>query len=140
MPFGRLGVLFDIIGAHFGTSGAPWGAILAPRDYPGGPWEQQDGFEVVDNRIFVDFGVISGPVYVSFWGSKCVKIVLFLGLFPGNFLLISDLNFRRLGLPNRCFRIEVLQNTTFHRNRLQRVSGSFFYIFFDALGAVFLIF
>ena len=28
---------FDIPGNHFGTSGAPWGAILAPRDHLGGP-------------------------------------------------------------------------------------------------------
>ena len=53
---------------HRGT----WNAILAPRDHSGGPWEQQDGHEVVNNTIFVDFGVISGLVYVSFWGSKCV--------------------------------------------------------------------
>ena len=42
-------LLFDILGIHFGTSGALWRAILAPwdailelRDHPGGPWEQQD--------------------------------------------------------------------------------------------------
>ena len=54
------------MGGHFGISGAPWEAILALRDHPGGPWEQQDGHEVVNNKIFVDFGVISGRVYVSF--------------------------------------------------------------------------
>ena len=54
------------MGTNFGTSGVPWEAILAPRDHPGGLWEQQDGLEVVNNRIFVDFGV--GPVNVSFWG------------------------------------------------------------------------
>ena len=64
---------FDILGDHFSTSGATWGVILAPRDHPGGPWEQQDGHEVANNRICVDFGVISGLVYVSSWGSKCVK-------------------------------------------------------------------
>ena len=41
-------------------------AILAPRDHPGGPWEQQDGREVANNRIFVDFGVIWEPVFVRF--------------------------------------------------------------------------
>ena len=45
------------MGGHFGTSGEPWGATPAPRVHPGGPWEQQDGFEVVNNRIFVDFGI-----------------------------------------------------------------------------------
>ncbi len=44
----------------------------------GGPWEQQDGYEVANNRFFVDLGVISGPVhagpvYVSCWSSECVK-------------------------------------------------------------------
>ena len=64
---------FPHYGSHFGISGAPWEAILAPRDHPGGPWEQQDGHEVANNRIFVDFGVISGPVYVGFSGPKCFK-------------------------------------------------------------------
>ena len=36
---------------HFGVSEAPWEAILAPRDHPGGPWEQQDGHEVANNRM-----------------------------------------------------------------------------------------
>ena len=59
-------------GSNFGTSGAPWEAILAPRHHPGGPWEQQDGYEVANDRIFADLGVISGPVSVSFWNSRCV--------------------------------------------------------------------
>ena len=46
---------------------------MAPRDHPGGPWEQQDGHEVARHRILVDSGVISGPVYVSFWSSKWFK-------------------------------------------------------------------
>ena len=61
------------MGSHFGVSIAPWEAILAPRDHPGGPWGQQDGHEVANDRIFVEFIVISGPVYVSFWGSKFLK-------------------------------------------------------------------
>ena len=61
------------MGDHFGVSGAPWEAILAPRDHPGGPWEQQDGHEVVNGRIFVDFGVISGPVLCQFVGFKTVE-------------------------------------------------------------------
>ena len=58
---------------YFDILGVPWEAILAPRDHPGGPWEQQDGHEVANDRILVEFGVTSGPVYVSFWDSKCVK-------------------------------------------------------------------
>ena len=50
---------------HFGVSGGPWEAILA--------WEQQDGHEVANNRMFVDFGVISGLAYISFWVSKFVN-------------------------------------------------------------------
>ena len=81
-PFWLLGIaiwgawclLFEVLGAHSGTSGAPWGAISAPRDHPGEPWEQQDGFEVVENRIFIDLGMIWGFVYVSCWVSKCFKI------------------------------------------------------------------
>ena len=38
-PFRGLGASFLIPGSNFGTSGAPWGAILAPRHHPGGPWE-----------------------------------------------------------------------------------------------------
>ena len=54
------------MGGHFGISGTPWKAILAPRDHPGGPWEQQDGHEVANDRIFIDFELILGLVYDSF--------------------------------------------------------------------------
>ena len=60
------------------------GSILAFRDHSGGPWEQEDGHEVANNRILVDFELISGLVYVSFGTSQCVKIVLFLNFFPGH--------------------------------------------------------
>ena len=44
------------------------GDLLASRDHPGGPWEQQDGVEVVNNnnKILFDLGMILGVVYVSF--------------------------------------------------------------------------
>ena len=61
--------LGSTLGGHFGVSGAPWEAILAPRDHP---WEQQDGHEVANDRILVDLGMISGLVSVSFWDSECV--------------------------------------------------------------------
>ena len=61
------------MGGNFCVSDASWKAVLASRTHPGGPWEQQDGHEVANDRIFVDFGVISGSVYVSFSGSKCLK-------------------------------------------------------------------
>ena len=79
-------LLFDISGPHFCTLGASWRTILAPREHLasrehlgkpfwrlGIPWEQQDGREVANNRIFVDFEMISGLVYVSLWDSKCLK-------------------------------------------------------------------
>ena len=72
------------LGGNFGTSGAPWEAILAPRDHPGKPWEEQDGHEVANDRIFVDFGVISGLVCIGFQVHNALKIVLFLGLFLGH--------------------------------------------------------
>ena len=55
---------------------------MALRDHPGGPWEQQDGHEVANNMIFVDFGVISGLVFLPVFGVQNVfKIVLFFNLF-----------------------------------------------------------
>ena len=91
-PFGGLGASFltfwepfchlgSTLGSNFGTSGTPWDAVFAPRDHPGGSWEQQDGHELANNMIFVDLGVISGLVYVGFQVQNAVNIVLFLGLF-----------------------------------------------------------
>ena len=59
-------LLFDILEAFFGISGAQWEAILAPRDHQGGLWEQQDGHEVANNMILVDLGMISGLLSVIF--------------------------------------------------------------------------
>ena len=50
----------------FGTLGA----ILAPWEQLGGPWEQQDGLEGVWHRIFIDLGVILGPYFESFLGTE----------------------------------------------------------------------
>ena len=108
MPFGKLGAFFltfrDPIfaprehlgklfwhlgtakGTHFGISGAHWDAIFAPRD-PGRPWEQQDGHEVARHRMLVDFGVISGRAYVSFYGSKSLKCVFNLALISKSFFV-----------------------------------------------------
>ena len=70
---------------NFGVSGGPGDAILAPRDHPERPWEQQDGHEVGRHRILVDIGVISGPVYVSCYGSKCIKCLYIFGLLARSF-------------------------------------------------------
>ena len=54
------------------------GAILEPWDRPEGPWERQHGHKVVRNRICIDFGVILGPVYVSFFALMKIEISLFI--------------------------------------------------------------
>ena len=63
--------------------------------------------------MLVDLGVISGPVSMRFPGSTCLKKRLFLGLFPDHFLSLSDLNFQRLGLRNRRFRMEGVAKVDF---------------------------
>ena len=91
--------------AILGVSGAPWEVTLPPRDHPGGPWEQQDGREVANNRIFFDFGVILEPVYGSFGEPKCLFFFV-CAWFQVILLPISASKFRRLGLSNRGFRME----------------------------------
>ena len=100
-PFWHLG---STLGGHFGI-----------RDHPGGPWEQQAGHEVANDRIFVDFGVISGLVSVSFLNSKCGKCLFI-------FTLVSLSSFYRF--PSRIFEVwdlvfalKVLQKMAFHENR-----------------------
>ena len=76
---------------------------MALRDHPRGPWEQQDGYEVVNDRIWVDFGMILGLVYGSFRVSKWIKKSVMFTLVPEHFLFISDSMCRRLGLPKSLF-------------------------------------
>ena len=78
---------FDILVDHFSTSGALWELIFAPWGHLGGPWDQQDGFEMVNNRILVDFGVIRELVYVSFWVSKCLQNLVLFGMVSRSFLI-----------------------------------------------------
>ena len=73
----QFGTFGSTLGGDFGISGAPWAAIFATRDLPGGPWEQQDGFEVVNDMTLVDLGLSSGGVYVSSRDSKCFKHIVF---------------------------------------------------------------
>ena len=96
--WGAWWLLFDILGIHFGTAGAPWGVILAPRDHPGGPWEQQDGLEVVQNRISIDFAVILGPYFESLFGTEARNSHFVPQLFPGQcFSWSLCLNFNAWG-------------------------------------------
>ena len=60
---------------------------MVPRDHPGGPWGQHDGHEVVRNRIFIDFGVILRPVYISFLIPRSLQFHFVSGLFPGHFFI-----------------------------------------------------
>ena len=60
------------------------GIILAPGDDPGGPWKQQDGHEVVQNRLFIDFGVMLGSCFEIFSEAWLTNKS---GLFPGRFFI-----------------------------------------------------
>ena len=77
------------------------------RGHSGGPWGQHDGLEVVNNMVFVDFGMILGLVNVSFWdfiiltNSFCFRVC-----FQVIFLSTSASKIRRLGFSNQGFRIE----------------------------------
>ena len=80
------------------------------------------------------FGVFhTGLVSVSFSGSRCL---FFLGLFPDHFLSISDSNFRRVGLPNHCFRIENIAKFDFSRKSFLVISGMHLYYFCGSLGNI----
>ena len=50
------------MGGHSCTSG-----------HPEKLWEAQDGHEVANDKIFVDLGMISGPIYFGFSGPKCFE-------------------------------------------------------------------
>ena len=97
--------LGSTLGGYFGTSGTPCEAILALRNHPGGPWEQQDGFGMVNtsSRIWVDFGMISGLVYVSLNSSK---ILCVLSLFPEDFVIDFWLEVSTFGTSKSWFRNE----------------------------------
>ena len=61
---------FSVSENHFPTSGAPRRTMLAPRNHPRGPREQQDGLEVVVYTILFDLGLVLGPVYIGFLLSR----------------------------------------------------------------------
>ena len=71
--------------------------------------------------------MISGLVYVSFWGSKYVKILFVVRLASRSFFLaISDSIFRCLRLPNRCFPIESIAKIDFSWKSCLKNSGMVF--------------
>ena len=121
--------------------GGHLGIIRASRDHPGGPWEQQDGLEVVDNMIFDDFGVTLALAYITFWVSKCLKMFFVCrACFQVIFLSISDSNFRRLGLPHQSFRMGKYWENRFSMGNVFNKFGDRSYPVFNALMAAFLVF
>ena len=85
LPFGGLGAFILVPwGTILGAREHP-GTILAPRDRSGGPWKQQDGHEVVRNRIFIDFGVILRPYFESFLGTEASNFQFVFGFVPRSF-------------------------------------------------------
>ena len=80
---------------------------------------QQDGFEVMSNKIFIDLGMIWGLVYASFWDSKTFENLAFVwrvsrscfDRFPKRNVDFWD--FRIV-----VFEWKVLQTSTCHGNRI----------------------
>ena len=44
-------------------------------------------FRFLAAQVFIDLGVILGPVYFSFWGSRSLQFHFVSGLFPGHFFM-----------------------------------------------------
>ena len=101
--------------ATFSSSRLPFGgrggSILAPREHFGGPWEQLDGLERFWNRMFIDFGVIWGTYFVSISGTKAANFDFVRVRFQSLFVPILDSTFRRPGLQDPCYCIEVYCKT-----------------------------
>ena len=97
-PCWFLGLPFRALGASFLTiweiilapQGAPWGAIFPFQGHSGGPWEQQDDREAVNNWILRVLGVALGfvvHVKLLLLDFKMRKIILFSGLFPDHLFI-----------------------------------------------------
>ena len=91
---------FGTLGYHFSTSAEPWVIIFASRDHPGESWEQQDGHEVIRNRIS---GWFWDPISRVCLAPRLEIQFLFRACFLAVFLLISESQFRRLGLLMQVF-------------------------------------
>ena len=135
---GAWSLYFGSLGDNFGNSGAHWGSILALRDHLRGPWDQQDGHEVVRNTTFIDFVVILGPVYPSLLISRSLKFHVVSG-FVSRSLFYWSLNrkFRQVGLWIRGFRKDSIAKNNFSQKTLFYefrgrfvVFGSSFLLFF----------
>ena len=100
--------LESTLGCHFGTSGPHW-------RIPEGPWEQQDGHEVANYRMFVDLGVIPGLVYMGFKMRK--KRFIFRLVSRSFFYRFLTRVFDVWDFKIVVFAWNVLQTSTFHGNR-----------------------
>ena len=126
-PFGLLGVAgwearclhFEVLGNHFRTSGTPWGTMLAYQHHAGGPWEQQDGFEIVIYRILFDLGIILRPVYFSFFECKQLQFHFVSGVLPVHFLSAVAWNSDAWNFQIEVFKWTVLHRSSFHGNRVK---------------------
>jgi hypothetical protein len=124
MSFWHLG---NTMGGHLTTSGPPWrtmGAAGWTRSCP----SQDLG------RFWKDVGT---SFYLFLWFKMHIFSFSFLNLFPNHFLSLSDLNVRRVGVKNRCFRIEDIDRLfveIFLKEFQDRLE-----CLLDALGTVFLI-
>ena len=86
---------------------------MAPRDHAVGPWEQQDGLEMVVYRILFDSGVILGPVYISVLSSRSLKLRFFL-FGTSHFLSIPESKFDDWDFQIEVSAWKLLQNFIFH--------------------------
>ena len=87
---------------------------MASRDHPGGPWEQQDGVEVVNSKILFDVGMIWGVVYVSFGVSFVYRFL--------------NRNFDVWDFQIEVLLWKVLQKMAFHENCFLWISESTFLV------------
>ena len=102
---------FGTLRVHFGNFGAPWRTMGAAGWTQGGP--EQDF-----HRFWFDFGT-----HFEFCLAPTLEISFCSGLFPGHFLYWFLIRKLTHGAPDAGFRVEVLQNPTFDRNRFLWISG-----------------
>ncbi len=94
---------FGSLGVHFGTLG-----------HHGGPWEQQEGHVGVWNRIFIDFGTISGTHFESFLEPRAkIRFSFFVLVSRSLFASIFESKSGRLGLPKQGFGVRDIAKTEF---------------------------
>ena len=114
-----MAINFPAVGAaaqdFFSTLGAPW-------EHLGGPWKQQDGFEGIRHRIFIDFEVTWGPYFESFLGTEAWSFNFCSGLFPGHFLH----RFLNRNLDGWGFQIDVFAWSVLHTLTSHVSQNSFF--------------